>query len=64
MHLFIFKGESFVETRKFDVSIFQKREHKYMYIRAKSGHAKHIIKTSSLGNYKDTLDTRRLKVTL
>ena len=44
MDSFIFRGDDFAETGKFDISIFQKKDNKYMYIPAKSGHAKHTIK--------------------
>ena len=40
---YIYRGEIFVETGKFDISIFQKKDNKYMYIPAKSGHAKHTV---------------------
>ena len=34
MDLFVFKGESFLENGKFDISVFQKEENTYMYIPA------------------------------
>jgi len=52
MDLFIFKGEKFKYEGIFDVSIFQKSENKYMYIPAKSGHAKHTIKNFIRGELK------------
>ena len=52
MDLFIFKGEKFKSEGFFDVSIFQKAENKYMYIPAKSGHAKHTIKNFIRGELK------------
>ena len=52
MDLFIFKGEKFKYEGIFDVSIFQKSENKYMYIPAKSGHAKHTIKNFICGELK------------
>ena len=54
MDLHIYKGEDFAETGKLDISIFQKKDNKYMYIPAKSGHAKHTVKnfiTSELKRY-------------
>ena len=50
MDLVIFKGETFMNTGKFDVSIFKERENKYMHIPVKSGHVKHTIKNLILGN--------------
>ena len=44
MDLHIYKADNFASTGKFDISIFQKKSNKYMYIPAKSGHAKHTIK--------------------
>ena len=44
MDLFIYNGDYFEESGKFDVSIYQKRENKYVYITAKSGHAKAPLK--------------------
>ena len=52
MDLFIFKGESFKFTGKFDISIFQKNENNYMYIPAKSSHAKYTITNFILGELK------------
>ena len=49
MDLYIFRGDDFAETGKFDISIFQKKDNKYMYIPAKSGHAKHTINFNSKG---------------
>ena len=49
MDLFIFKGESFSENGKFDISVFQKEENKYMYIPASSGHQQHTINNFILG---------------
>ena len=43
MDLFVFKGESFLDNGKFEVSVFQKEKNKYMYIPATSGHQKHTI---------------------
>jgi len=44
MDLHIYKADDFASKGKFDISIFQKKCNKYMYIPAKSGHAKHTIK--------------------
>ena len=52
MDLFIHKGDNFAETGTFDISIFQKRENKYMYIPAKSGYAKRTIKNFNLSELK------------
>ena len=52
MDLFIFKGDNFSTNGKFDISIFQKEENKYMYIPAKSGHAKHTITNFIVGELK------------
>ena len=49
MDLFVFKGESFLDNGKFDVSVFQKEENKYMYIPATSGHQKHTINNFIIG---------------
>ena len=49
MDLFVFKGESFLENGKFDISVFQKEENKYMYIPANSGHQQHTINNFILG---------------
>ena len=54
MDVFIFKGEKFKSEGNFDISIFQKSENKYTYIPAKSGRAKHTIKTLLRENSKDT----------
>ena len=52
MDLVIFKGDKFASEGIFDISVFQKSENKYMYIPAKSGHAKHTIKNFVLGELK------------
>ena len=52
MDLFILKGKKFESEGIFDVSIFQKAENKYMYIPAKSGHARHTIKNFIRGELK------------
>ena len=52
MDLFIFKGDNFDTSGKFDISVFQKQENKYMYIPATSGHAKHTIKNFIIGELK------------
>ena len=39
----------FMDNGKFDVSVFQKEENKYMYIPATSGHQKHTINNFILG---------------
>ena len=52
MDLFIFKGDNFSTNGKFDISIFQKEENKYMYIPAKSGHVKHTITNFIVGELK------------
>ena len=52
MDLFIYRGENFAETGKFDISTFQKKDNKYMYIPEKSGHAKHTIKNFILSKLK------------
>ena len=49
MDLFVFKGESFLDNGKFEVSVFQKEENKYMYIPATSGHQKHTINNFIIG---------------
>ena len=61
MDLFIFKGERFYVDGKFDVSIFQKEENKYMYIPAKSGHAKHTIKNFIRGELKRCVRCKSIK---
>ena len=52
MDLLIYRGENFAETGKFETSIFQKNDNKYMYIPAKRGHAKHTIKNFILSELK------------
>ena len=55
MDLFICKGGKIKYEGVlcgFDVSIFQKSENKYIYIPAKSGHAKHTIKNFIRGELK------------
>ena len=49
MDLFVFKGDSFLDNGKFDISVFQKEENKYMYIPATSGHQQHTINNFILG---------------
>ena len=49
MDLYVFKGDRFFVDGKFDVSVFQKEENKYMYIPAKSGHQTHTINNFILG---------------
>ena len=64
MDLFIFKGERFYVDGKLDVSVFQKEENKYMYIPAKSGHAKHTIKNFIRGELKRYVRWTPSKVTI
>jgi len=52
MDLHIYKGDDFANKGKFDISIFQKKSNKYMYIPAKSGHAKHTISNFILSELK------------
>ena len=49
MDLFVFKGKSFLDNGKFEVSVFQKEENKYMYIPATSGHQTHTINNFIIG---------------
>ena len=49
MDLLVFKGDSFLDNGKFDISVFQKEENKYMYIPATSGHQQHTINNFILG---------------
>ena len=49
MDLYVFKGDRVFVDGKFDVSVFQKAENKYMYIPAKSGHQTHTINNFILG---------------
>ena len=52
MDLHIYKADDFAKKGKFDISIFQKKCNKYMYIPAKSGHAKHTIRNFILSELK------------
>ena len=47
MDLLIFKGENVENSGKFNISVFQKRENIYMYLPAKSSHAKHTFLKNS-----------------
>ena len=51
MDLFDFKGDRFFVDRKLDVSVFQKEENKYMYIRTNSGNQIHTINNFLLGEF-------------
>ena len=49
MDLNVCKGNDFFSFGKFDISVFQKEENKYMHIPSKSGHQKHTIRNFILG---------------
>ena len=59
--LLIFRGDDFEISGKFDISVFQKEENKYMYIPAKSGHAKHTITNFIIGELKRYVRYNTLK---
>ena len=52
MDLHVYKADDFASKGKFDISIFQKKCNKYMYIPAKSGHTKHTIRNFILSELK------------